>query len=220
MKKSIHAELSALQQEMDALRQAFAADPNTLPRRLALQHAVRELVDDGTLAHVLAAGEHVPELVLPDTAGKPLVLASVLRRGPVILVFYRGDWCPYCRLDLQSMNTMRDEVAARNATLLAISPQTVAANRRTQRMLGLRFTLLSDVSGMATAAFRLPWNVPAAMRQACPGSGGGATLPMASRYVIGRDGVVVYAEINADPRFRGDPAALIPILDILSDKTG
>jgi len=216
MKKIKDMELSALRQQMQALRQAFASDPAVVPVRLALESAIRDLVDGGTLAHALAAGDPAPDLVLPDATGKELALASFLRRGPVVLVFYRGDWCPYCQLDLQGLDIACEEIEARNATLLAISPQTVAVNRRTQRRLGLRFPLLSDASGAATAAFRLAWNVPPLLCEGCKGAG--AVLPMAAHYVIGRDGVIAYAEVNADPRFRGDPGALIPVLDILRDK--
>jgi peroxiredoxin len=218
MKKGLEAELTGLRRQTDALRRAFAADPAALPARLALQQAIRALVDGGVLAGALAAGDQAPGLVLPDAKGKPVALAPLLRRGPVVLVFYRGDWCPYCRLDLQGLNAMHEELRARNASLLAISPQTVAASRRTQRLLDLDFPLLSDAAGTAVAAFRLAWSVPAALRQReCAGKDG-ATLPMAAHYVIGRDGIIAYAEVNADPRFRGDPASLVPVLDILRDQ--
>jgi peroxiredoxin len=214
MKKGLHAELSDLQRQVDALRRTFAADPAALPARLALREAVRELVDGGLLAGTLAAGDRAPDLALADAAGKRVALAPLLRRGPVVLAFFRGDWCPYCRLDLQGLNAVHEEVSARNASLLAISPQTVAANRRTQRLLDLGFPLLSDAAGTAAAAFHLAWSVPAALRA----GGDDATLPMAARYVIGRDGIIVYAEVSADPRFRGDPSALIPVLEVLRDK--
>jgi peroxiredoxin len=218
MEKRLESELTALHHQMEALRRAFASDSAAHSARLALQQAVRELVDSGVLSGALAAGDKAPDLVLPDTKGKPVVLAKLLQRGPVVVVFYRGDWCPYCKLNLQSLNVVHEEVLQRNASLLAISPQSVAAGRRTQRELGLGFPLVSDAAGTAARAFHLEWKVPATLRQDACAEDSGAVLPMVAQYVIGRDGIVTYAEVSADPRFRGDPAALIPVLDALRGK--
>jgi len=215
MNERLQAELAALQREMHALRLAQARDPAAQPSRLALRQAIDALVDGGALANAMAAGERAPDLVLPDAAGKRIRLASLLRRGPIVLAFFRGDWCPYCRLELQALNALREEVGARNAALLAVSPQTVAASRRTRRLLGLDFPLLSDPAGSATAAFRVAWQAPALLRPGGCAGAACATLPLAARYVIGADGIVAYAEVNADPRMRGDPAALIPVLERL-----
>jgi peroxiredoxin len=215
MEKYLDSELADLERRMDALRRAFATDSAAYAARTALQQAVDELVDSGALARALGAGDMAPDLVLSDTKGKPVALASLLQRGPVVLVFYRGDWCPYCRINLQSLNVVYQEVRMRNASLLGISPQSVAASRRTQRELGLSFPLLSDASGIAATAFRLEWTVPAALRENECSEGDAAMLPMVAQYVIGRDGIIAYAEVNADPRFRGDPAALIPVLALI-----
>ena len=88
----------------------------------------------------------------------------------------------------------------------------------------MRFPILSDNGGDVGAAFGLRWVVPEEMREVHRNLGGPLptfngenswTLPMPARYVIGRDGVIAYAEVNPDYTKRPEPDALFPVLDRL-----
>jgi peroxiredoxin len=69
-----------------------------------------------------------------------------LLRGPLVLTFYRGIWCLYCNFDLQALEAARPLIEALGATLIAISQQTPANSRKSQRQNGLGFPILSIAS--------------------------------------------------------------------------
>ena len=78
-------------------------------------------------------GEHAPEFALADQRGEQVSLAELLHDGPVVLIFYRGEWCPYCNLQLRTFQAHLDQLAERGAQLVAISPQTPTTRCRWQR---------------------------------------------------------------------------------------
>lgn len=74
--------------------------------------------------------------------------------------FYRGVWCPYCNLELQALQDALPEITARGARLVAISPQTAANSRRSQRDNKLSFPILSDVKSEVAHAFGIRFALP------------------------------------------------------------
>src|ERR1041384_1820772 len=70
----------------------------------------------GALA--LRAGTTAPSFVLPDAHGQHVALAALLRRGPVVVAFYRGDWCPYCDLQLKAYQEILPRIRAAGASLV------------------------------------------------------------------------------------------------------
>jgi peroxiredoxin len=149
---------------------------------------------------------------------------ELLARGPLIAAFYRGVWCPYCNLDLQALEGVRPEIEARGASLVAISPQTPANSRKSQRDNKLNFPILSDAGAAVAAEIGLRFSLPEELIQVYRQFGDDLAeinddpswvLPMPARYVIGTDGVIAYAEVNPDYTRRPDPSELLPVLDRL-----
>ena len=50
----------------------------------------------------MQVGESAPDFTLPDVEGSPVALSDLLKHGPVVLTFYRGEWCPFCNLTLRA----------------------------------------------------------------------------------------------------------------------
>jgi peroxiredoxin len=132
--------------------------------------------------------------------------------------------CPYCNFDLTALEEARAEIEARGASLVAISQQTAPNSRKSQRQNGLGFPILSDKGGKVAAQFRVRWTVPEYLREIHKALGADLTqfngedswtLPMPARYVIGQDGVIAYAEVNADYTRRPEPSAIFPVLERL-----
>ncbi len=69
-------------------------------------------------------GQQAPDFTLPDALGKAVRLSHLLEQGPVVMTFYRGQWCPYCHLALRAYQHALPHMQAKGATLVAISPQT------------------------------------------------------------------------------------------------
>ncbi|MBW4077961.1 MAG: AhpC/TSA family protein, partial [Acidobacteria bacterium] len=87
----------------------------------------------------LAVGAHAPDFKLPDSAGEHVSLSSLLSRGPVVLAFYRGGWCPYCSTELRAYQSRLADISSLGATLVAVSPQTPDNSLSTQEKLELAF---------------------------------------------------------------------------------
>jgi peroxiredoxin len=186
-----------------------------------MHRATAELQASGQAERALKAGDRAPEFALPDAEGALVRSSELLARGPLVVSFYRGVWCPYCNMDLEALEAFVPEVRAQGGALVAISPQTAANSRKSARQNGLSFPILSDRGNEVAAAFgvrfRLPDYLIELYRQLkndlTAFNGDSAwTLPMPARYVIGRDGVIRYAEVNADYTRRPEPEDMLPAL--------
>jgi len=214
----------SLQAKLDELKHNF--ETNIAPPAIVqgLHRAIDELVASGAPDRALKAGNVAPSFVLPDPDGQLVSSEELLTRGPLVLTFYRGVWCPYCNLDLVALEEARPEIEVRGASLVAISQQTAPNSRKAQRQGNLGFPILSDAGGAVADAFHLRWTAPDYLRDIHRRVGADLTLfngddswtlPMPARYVIGCDGVIAYAEVNADYTKRPEPSDIFPILDQL-----
>jgi peroxiredoxin len=150
---------------------------------------------------------------------------DLLAKGPLVVSFYRGVWCPYCNLELQALQSVLPEIVGRGASLVAISPQTAPNSRKSQRDNKLEFPILSDVRSEVADAFGIRFALPDYLVEVYKGFGNDLSvvnddpswvLPMPARYVIGTDGIIAYAEVNPDYTKRPDPSELLPVLDRLN----
>lgn len=146
----------------------------------------------------------VPNFTLPGVDGKPVSLASLLAKGPVVLVFYRGGWCPYCNTQLAGYQKGLERIQAKGATLVAVSPQLPERSATLAEKKGLQFPVLSDVGLKVARTFGLVFQAPANYGGFLPEFNGDASgeLPLAATYVIGRDGRILRAFMDQDYKNR------------------
>ncbi|MGH7763892.1 MAG: redoxin domain-containing protein, partial [Candidatus Dormibacteraceae bacterium] len=89
------------------------------PVAARLTSAFDEIARSGD-AFGLAVGECAPEFVLPNAVGQRVDLEQRLGLGPVVLAFYRGEWCPYCNLTLHALQSALPRFQAYGASVIAI----------------------------------------------------------------------------------------------------
>jgi peroxiredoxin len=217
----------SLQDQLDAFRANFQAGgpPWNAPEWIhePMHRATAELIASGAAAKALKVGDKAPAFVLNDADGQAFASTDLLAKGPLVLTFYRGVWCPYCNMELQALQAALAEITARGASLVAISPQKPANSRRSQRENKLEFPILSDPGNDVAAVFGLRFKLPDYLSDLYKNTfkndlevvNGDAswTLPMPARFVIGQDGTILYAEVNPDYTRRPDPSELFPALD-------
>jgi len=218
----------SLQDRLDALKADFESN-KVPPAAVAIFHkATDELVASGQAKRALHTGDRLPSFSLSDSDGVTVHSAELLNRGPLVITFYRGVWCPYCNLDLEAIEATAAEIRARGASLVAISPQTLPNSRKSKQQNGLSFPILSDHGGSIAAAFGIRFRLPDDLIEVYKGFGVDLptingepswTLPMPARYVIARDGSIAYAEVNPDYTRRPDPSDLLPTLERLRRAT-
>lgn len=180
-----------------------------------IQGAYKSAFDDGLPQAALRVGETAPDFALADYSGTVHRLSEALARGPVVLVFHRGLWCPFCAKTLRAMDVIRPALEREGATLLAVAPQDPELARYEAGCLGLRLTLLHDRGCAVAARYRVVWPVPERLRHlyaklghplAVENGDAGDRLPMPACFVIRPDGVVVAAKVDPRPAERMEPA--------------
>ena len=211
----------SLQDKLDAFKADFEGK-KAPPEVVAVMHkATADLIASGQAARTLKVGARAPIFALPNAHGELVRSADLLARGPLVLTFYRGIWCPYCNMDLQAIEAAAEEIRALGASLVAISPQTAPNRRRSEKENGLSFPILSDHRNSVANEFGLRFRLPDDLIAVYKGFGNDLTvgngedswtLPMPARYVIAADGVIAYAEVNPDYTRRPDPSELLPVL--------
>jgi peroxiredoxin len=111
---------------------------------LAIMDAETARVTASNLASdALKTGDSAPHFILPAAHGEPLRLYSLLRDGPVVVVFYRGGWCPYCNLHLRGFQGRLTQFRERGVQIVAISPRLPDNSLSTQEKNELAFPVLS-----------------------------------------------------------------------------
>jgi peroxiredoxin len=218
----------ALQDRLDAFKADFESGRFQLkPTKEALDIMHRttdRLIESGQAQRAKKAGDAAPEFTLLDPDGKPVSSRELLAKGPLVLSFYRGVWCPYCNLELQALQAALPEILSRGASLVAISPQTAPNSRKSQRDNKLGFPILSDTRSEVAHAFGIRFALPddlvtlyKSFKNDLPTFNNDPSwvLPMPARYVIGTDGIIAYSEVNPDYTQRPDSSELLPVLDRL-----
>jgi peroxiredoxin len=216
----------SLQDKLDAFRADFKAGkpPFNAPPEIhpVMERATAELIASGQASRAIKAGDRAPHISLKDQDGNDVSSAALLVKGPLVVTFYRGVWCPYCNIELQAINEVLPQIQAYGANVVAISPQTAVNSRKSVRANELDFPVLSDVNGQTGADFGLRFALPdylvelyKNLRNDLPAFNNdpGWTLPMPARYVIGQDGIVLYSEVNPDYTRRPDPSDMFPVLE-------
>src|SRR6266481_2630575 len=124
-------------------------------RRAAMERHIAHLSETGIGRNAKQAGEQAPKIILPDAHGNAFDVAALLAKGPVIVTFYRGGWCPYCNLELRAYQAVLPRIVAAGASLVAISPEKPDDTVSTAEKNGLTFAVLSDVGQNVGKAFGL-----------------------------------------------------------------
>jgi peroxiredoxin len=210
-----------LQQQIDDLQAQSATrmPPDVLA---TLRHDRELLAQTGIASQALGVGQPAPDFTLPDATGNQVTLSRLLAAGPVVLTFYRGDWCPYCNLQLRAYQQALPQMQALGATLVAVSPQTPDNTLTTVEKRELTFYVLSDAGNQVARRYGLVYTLSAQLRSlyaelmgldlASYNGDDTGELPMAGTFVIGREGNVHLAFVDADYTRRLEPATIIASL--------
>ena len=186
----------------------------------------------GTSGHVISAkaaapgalgvGDTAPKFNLASATGARETLDGLLEDGPVVLTFYRGDWCPLCKRALSGLQEAHADIEATGAQIVAISPQTVEYSAKSKAGWGLDYVVLSDPgNGVASdfgVAFQLPDNLLNTYKNSYNidlakfNDGAESSLPLATLFVIDQDREIRYAFVTDDYRKRANPDDVIEAL--------
>ncbi|KAL6861935.1 thioredoxin-like protein [Trichoderma novae-zelandiae] len=113
---------------------------------------------------VIKPGTPLPSFKLPNALGKEVTSESLLAKGPILITFYRGDWCPFCNLALRSLQQHLDQFTAKGVTVVAISPELPNTSLSTTEKNELKFEVLSDVGNKVARQLGICWEQPESVK--------------------------------------------------------
>ena len=154
-------------------------------------------------------GEPLPTFVLPDERGRLVALPDLLERGPLAVMFFRGHWCPYCRLNVRAVIKAHDGIAALGAQVVAIMPETQEFAAKFKAEAGAPFPVLTDLdNGYALSLNLAIWlgadieRLLSYLDMAGFHGNGGWVLPIPATFVVRRDGIIAARFVDPDFRHR------------------
>jgi peroxiredoxin len=210
---TLAARLDAITKQVQELVPAAKLEP---PRS-----AIRELIASGAAASALKQGDTAPNFELPDGHGRNFILADRLAQGPVVLVFYRGRWCPYCIAQLEELEKARPEFEAAKATIAAVSPQKLQHSGFTAEQHKLRFNVLTDAGNEVARRYGVAWPLPEALIAHYRGvfvnlenanAAKDWVLPIPATFVIAPDSTIIWSRMDADFRQRPEPQEVLRVV--------
>ena len=206
-----------LESQLSAKRSASKAPPNV---KAIMQKATTELKKSG-LKKAIVMGKKAPDFTLESFKEDSFRLKDALKKGPVVITFYRGGWCPYCNLQLKAYEQRFQDFKDTGATVIAISPEKPENAQATADANKVSFDLLYDEDNRVAKRYGLVFQVGDDLKEVYKSFGidleksqgnNNWELPLAATYVIGKDGVVLYSFIEADYTKRAEPQVLIDLL--------
>ena len=210
----------SLSTELQAFRVEFMGKvPATI--RDAMTKADITLAASGITERALKAGATAPDFILPDVQGNKVQLSTLLSKGPVVLSFYRGGWCPYCNLELRALQQVLPQLQQLGASLVAISPQKPDESLSTAEKNALSFPVLSDLASTVASSFGITFDLAEELRpiytefnHPLPEKNGvdDWVLPLPATYVIDKKGKILLSFVDVDYRNRLEPSEVITAL--------
>ena len=186
--------------------------------------ATAELSATGIADNAPKVDDKLANFSLPNQSGTQVTLSDLIAKGPVIVTFYRGGWCPYCNLELKAYQDCLAQITAAGATLVAITPELPDASLDTREKNALQFQVLTDEGNSYAKELGIVFSLADALRPIYQGFGidlekyngtDSFELPLAATYVVDEQGVIISAFVDADYTKRQDP---LEVLEALKSK--
>jgi peroxiredoxin len=170
----------------------------------------------------LGAGDSAPDFTLFNAFGRRVKLSDQLKKGPVILAFYRGAWCPFCNIELNALQGSLTHFKKYNASLIAVTPQRPDKSKEQIKKAEYTFEVLSDLDNSVMKSYNLYFEVPRELHELYKNRFGfditdyngkdRLGLPVPGTFVIGRDGIILSAYAKTDYKMRMEPEDILEVL--------
>lgn len=187
----------------DASRKVFPAYGEAVDRLVA------RLNGNGGGETAPHPSDPMPPFVLPDESGRLVALNALLENGPAAVMFFRGHWCPYCRLNVRAVVQALDRIKAMGAQVVAIMPEMQEYTRQLKSDAGAPFPILTDLDNGYALSLNLAIWLGAEIQQLLSyqdmakfHGNDGWMLPIPAVFVVGRDGIVKARFVDPDFRKR------------------
>ncbi len=216
-----------IRQTMQTLRETLPLELSAMIEQGAGEISALEIVE-----RAKKTGDDAPDFTLKNQKGEERTLSDYLIHGNVVLTFYRGNWCPYCNLQLAAYNARLDEIKAVGGCLVAVSPETpqaqealLASDLPTEAkdtvIKNQDFDVLQDTDNVLAKQFGLVFELPDAHKKLLEvlkfdvekaNGNDSYAFPDPATYIIGKDGKIAWAFVPNNYRKRAEADDIIKAL--------
>ena len=220
--QQIKEDIATLKSDLDSKRTEWEAKASDEIQTI-YNDGVLAVRQSGIVENAVQVGDSAPNFRLYNATGQSVQLSEVIAKGPVVLTWYRGGWCPYCNISLNHLQQHLSDFQSAGANLIALTPELPDNSLSTQEKNHLKFEVLSDVNNEVARqygiVFKLNEAVSETYKQAFDlesyNGNDSDELPLAATYVIDREGVIRYAFLDAEYRNRAEPGDILSALNKL-----
>lgn len=155
----------------------------------------------------LKVGDVAPDFSGSDQHGKKIQLKESLKSGPVVVLFYRGEWCPYCNRQLQMLQDSLQFITGKGASVIAITPENSENRTKTIAKTKASFHILSDDHSSIMHAYGVAFTLDEKTTAQYKGYGivlserngtNGNELPVPAVYIVNKKGRIAYRHFDTD----------------------
>lgn len=178
---------------------------------------------EGNIPKGLNVGDKAPSFILKDAEGNSINSIELLQNQELVLIFYRGEWCPVCTKYLSNLNDSLQYITNKGAKVLAIGPETLENSAKTKENTNADFTILSDNEQKVAIAYDLLFDVTKSYQRtvktflrtdiAANNGSEKAQLPVPATFIIGKNGLIKYKQFDYNYKNR---ATIKDIIDNLN----
>ena len=184
-----------------------------------LTNFIGEMDSAAVKSHSLKMGDAAPDFTLTNATGRKVTLSEMIKKGPVILTWYRGGWCPYCNLALAYMQRFLPQFVEAGAELIAITPEKPDASLTTKEKHDLEFEVLTDEENRVARLYGGVNHLNREIRDFYQKEGvldyyegDVQEFPVPATYIISPEGTVIYAFVESDYRQRAEPSFIVGVI--------
>ncbi len=207
---------TTLQDDLDAKKAGWAAKA-TDEKKSLYADGIEAIVKDRILPNAKNVDDKAPNFKLTNAIGDTVQLSDYLKEGKVILTWYRGGWCPYCNLTLRSLQQSLPDFKAKGANLIALTPELPDKSISTAEKHNLEFEVLSDIGNSVAREYGVVFTLIPELAESYQNgfdlhayNGDESNeLPLAATYIINEEGIIEYAFLHKDYRYRAEPSEIL-----------
>ena len=231
------AQLQQARAETDTQSQTLAAQLQTMKegakKRLPAEmmqnmtEATKALKASGIEKKARQAGQKAIDAEVMGWDGNKVKLSSLWQEGPVVLMWYRGGWCPYCNLQLCAMQKELENLQGAGAKLVVLTPELPEKAKETAEANDLTMVALHDANNQVARAYGLAFKLADSilplyrdrLKLADYNGNDSMELPLSATYIIDQSAMIRRAFLDADYIKRAEPAEIVKaVKDLAAEK--
>ncbi len=170
--------------------------------------SIQQLKDSNISSKVLKEGDKCPDFDISISENEVINIKDLYKNQPIVLLFYRGIWCPYCNMELEYLNSFIDEVQGLGSKMIGLSPQIAMYNAKIEERNKLNFKLYSDHNNLISSKFGLAYSLDNNLKSLyiealnidleIYNNSNSWVLPMPSQILIDQEGIIRYITFSED----------------------